>query len=410
MSPSAGYREAARSWTEHLRAGGTTPWAGWSAGHHEATVPDGWTVPGAAELELVRRLAARGLLHGEAFTAVADVVLGRSGPGRGLAQQPLSWPASPGARRFGAPPVDPADVPEEELVRLGVGALTDLLLAAHGEGTVPGPTSLRRRPLTRTPTFALTGAPVTSSAVRRALGAAGHAEGGRSPRVLLVAAPLDESLAQVWSARVQRGAPVRWPGFVQRWSGRRHLPPAADLPAVARQWAIRVGPGSVHVIVSAGDPGTVARTAAGILGVGLSPARRGDARALVPRWRDLSPEAVDVLRRVNAVLRVRAAAPRREVVLRGLVRTLDAAPTGIPAGPTASLTVPEPFQDWAGERAARLVEDLRAGGYPVHGRLDRLVPRFESRPTHPRLGQVLDLVLETCLRSGPAPHPKERER
>ena len=195
----------------------------------------------------------------------------------------------PGGPTLGAPPVDPADVPEEELVRLGVGALTDLLLAAHGEGTVPGPTSLRRRPLTRTPTFALTGAPVTSSAVRRALGAAGHAEGGRSPRVLLVAAPLDESLAQVWSARVQRGAPVRWPGFVQRWSGRRHLPPAADLPAVARQWAIRVGPGSVHVIVSAGDPGTVARTAAGILGVGLSPARRGDARALVPRWRDLSP-------------------------------------------------------------------------------------------------------------------------
>lgn len=405
MSPSAGYREAARSWTEHLRAGGTTPWAGWSAGHHEATVPDGWTVPGAAQLELVRRLATRGRLHGDAFTRVADVVLGRSGPGRGLAQQPLSWPATPGSRRFGAPPVDPADVPEEELVRLGVGALTDLLLAADGEATSPATTSLRRWPLTRTPAFVVTGAPVTTSAVRRALGAAGHAEGGRSPRVLLVAAPLDESLAQVWSARVQRGAPVRWPGFVQRWSGRRDLPPAADLPTLARQWSHRVGPGSVHVVVSPGDPDTVARTAAGILGVGLSPARRPDARDLVPRWRDLSPEAVDVVRRVNTVLGVRADVPRREAVLRGLVGGLVGA-----ALPVAPLTVPEPFQDWARERAARLVEDLRAGGYPVHGRLDRLVPRFEGRPTHPRLEDVLDLVLDACLRSGPAPHPKERER
>ena len=407
MSHSAGYREAARSWTEHLRAGGTTPWAVWSAGHHEATVPDGWTVPGAAQLELVRRLATRGRLHGDAFTRLADVVLGRSGPGRGLAQQPLSWPVVPGVRRFGPPPVDPSEVPEEELVRLGVGALTDLLLAADDEGTSPGPTSLRRWPLTRTPAFVVTGAPVAAAAVRRALGAAGHAVGGRSPRVLLVAAPLDESLAQVWSARVQRGAPVRWPGFVQRWSGRSHLPPAADPSTLARQWARRVGPDSVHVVVSAGDPDPVAGTAAGILGLGLSPARRPDARALVPRWRDLSPEAVDVVRRVNTVLGVRADVPRREVVLRGLVGGLVGAGGGAPA---SALTVPEPFQDWARERAARLVEDLRAGGYPVHGRLDRLLPRFEGRPSHPCLGDVLDLVLDACLGSGPASHPKERER
>ena len=73
--------------------------------------------------------------------------------------------------------------------------------------------------------------------------------------------------------------------------------------------------------------------------------------------------------------------------------------------PAASADVPEPFQDWARERAARLVEDLRAGGYPVHGRLDRLVPRFEGRPTRPRLEDVLDLVAGRlpAQRAGTAP-------
>lgn len=379
-----GYEQAAWSWTQHLRGGGTTPWAEWVAADRAAgAVPAGWTVPGAAQLELVRRLALAGSHHDRLPSGLADLVLGRSGPGRGLAQQPLSWPGH--GSRFGAPPVDPAAMPDEELIRVGVGTLTELLLRGPAGPREHRPP--RRRLFTRTPAFTLTGAPVTTSAVRRALAAAGHVEGGNPPRVVLVAEPFDVVLAQVWSARVQRGAPVRWPGFVERWSGRHELPPSADYPALARLWADRVGAAEVHVVVAPGDADAAVRETARVLGV-----RVGRPRAVPePRWRDLSPSAVDVVRRVNAVLNVRSSGDRRAAVVRSLVAALAT------AGPRHPLTVPEPFRDWAGTRAAGLADDLRAGGYSVHGDPDRIVPRFEGLPTRPRPADVLGVVLAACL-------------
>lgn len=134
-----GFARAAWSWVDHLRRGGSTPWLDWVArdagAAADGTLP-GDPLPGAAELELVRRLAERApaTLPPAAFERLAEVVLSRSGPGRGLPQLPLLWPANAPAR-VGAPPVDPATVPEGELVRVGVGALTDLLL---GSETPPG--------------------------------------------------------------------------------------------------------------------------------------------------------------------------------------------------------------------------------------------------------------------------------
>ena len=168
----AGYREAAWSWTQHLRSAGSTPWPAWT-GDPGQPVPGDWVVPGAAQLELVRRLAERSELDVRSFARLADLVLNRSGPGRGLAQQPLAWPGA--TTSFGPPPTDPGEVPLEELVRVGVGALTELLLAAPQAAVAP--TSVRRRLLTRTPAFELDGSPVTTSAVRRALDVAGPREG-----------------------------------------------------------------------------------------------------------------------------------------------------------------------------------------------------------------------------------------
>ena len=386
---------AAWSWTEQLRSGGSTPWSAWLAEERAgdaAGPPAGWSPAGAAQLELVRRLAAAvgDGPSGPAFTRLADLVLSRSGPGRGLAEQPL---ASPGGgevaphRRFGAPPVDPADVPVDELVRLAVGTLTELLLAGP---LVPEPATPRRRLLTRTPAFRLAGAPVTTSVVRRELSGSGHVEGGRLPRVLLLAEPLDAALAQVWSARVQRGAPVRWRGFVQRWAGRRDLPPSADLPALARLWAERVGPDRVHVVAPTGTP---TGTAAEVLGLPLRPGTRPPAPA---RCRDLSPAAVDVARRVNGVLGVRTDPRRRVEAVRGLVDALDVATPG--AARTGGLTVPAEHRDWCADRAEQVTDDLRAGGYPVHGRLEDLVPRFEGLPTSPPRAEVLAVALAACLR------------
>lgn len=385
------------SWTEQLRSGGSTPWSAWLAEEHadQAVAPVGWSPAGAAQLELVRRLAAAAgdRPTGPAFTRLADLVLSRSGPGRGLAEQPLAWPGggevAPG-RRFGAPPVDPADVPVDELVRLAVGTLTELLLAGP---PLPEPAVPRRRLLTRTPAFRLAGAPVTTSVVRRELGGSGHVEGGRSPRVLLLAEPLDVALAQVWSARVQRGAAVRWRGFVQRWAGRRDLPPSADLPALARHWAGRVGPDRVHVVAATGSPAGPTGTAAEVLGLPLRPGTRPPAPA---RCRDLPPAAVDVARRVNGVLGVRTDTQRRAEVVRALVDALDVAGSG--AVRTRGLTVPADHRDWCADRAEQVTDDLRAGGYPVHGRLEDLVPRFEGLATHPPRAEVLAVALAACLR------------
>ena len=52
--------DPARTWVAHLRSGGTTPWAQWlrspGPGAEHRAEHDG-PVPGAAQLELVRRLA-----------------------------------------------------------------------------------------------------------------------------------------------------------------------------------------------------------------------------------------------------------------------------------------------------------------------------------------------------------------
>lgn len=404
--PAPAYEQAAWSWTEHLRAGGRTTWTDWVASGKgaDATVPAGWVVPAAAQLELLRRAALRSP-DDPRLAGLADLVLARSGPGRGLAQQPLSWVGPREGRRFGAPAVDPSDVPVEELVRVGVGALTELLLRSPARpAAAPTP---RRRRFTGTPAFALAGAPVTTSVVRRGLAVAGHVEGGRSPEVVLLAEPFDRTLAQVWSARVQRGAPVRWPGFVRRWSGRPELPPSADLPALARTWAEQVGPARVHVVVAPAGPDPAVRAVAGLLGLDERAGRRRGP-APEPRWKDLSAAAVDVLRRVNAVLNVRAPEPTRGPVVRALVAALSGEPDDL-TGP--ALTVPDPFRSWALDRARAQAEAIRAGGYPVHGDLDRIVPRIEGLPTRPRDSDVLRVVLDACLgHLGTDAHPRRADQ
>ncbi len=463
------YAQDVWSWQQHLRSGGTTPWQEWlGRDRPPAVLPVGWSAPGAAQLELVRRLAlevADPPRSDDWFAALADLVTSRSGPGRGLAQQPLLWPQVTGhgrlgPHRVGAPPVDPAAVPLEELVRVGVGVLTELLLDPGPVVADPGgwsrswplATATRRRTtsgsatrgaprlFTRTPAFVLDGAPVTTSAVRRALGAAGHHEhpARTGVRVVLLAEPFDQALAQAWSARVQRGAPARWAGFVARWSGRRHLPPSMDLPALAGAWASRVGSEQVHVVVVPPDdrnarpapdqvPAQLAvRATAQALGLPTRSARGTSAMSGAPApgpasdsapdptadpapdpagdpapdltpgaAAALSPAAVDVARRVNAVLGVRAAPPDHDAALRRLV-------IGLPEGPARMpLTVPARFQPWARARAERLAEELASGGYPVHGSLGATVPRFldppAGLPTRPDVREALEVVLTACL-------------
>lgn len=384
MTP-AGFEATAWSWVDHLRGGGTTPWLEWA----RRTEPDAnpepprpGTLPGAAQLEVVRRMAARpAAVRARDFTALADLALDRPGPGRGMARLPLTWPEGADGQdelRVGAPPTDPVAVPVEELVRVAVGLLTEVLLALPpSDAPDPAP---RRRLFARR--FHLAGAPATTARVRSELAAAGHVEGGRSPEVLLFAEPLDVALAQIWSMRVQHGAPVRWVTFARRWARRDQLPPSADLPAIAAYWGARVGNDRVHVVAG---PDAV-RTAAEVLRLRLPTAEA----AVAPDPRSLAPGAVDLLRRLNRVLNVRVPEDRRDGYLRRMVELL-------PEDADPALGVPEECRGWLDGRARRVADALRAGGYAVHGDLDRIAPRHDGA-AHPRRLDVLDLVLDTTLR------------
>ncbi len=359
-----------------MRPGAAGSWAG--------------PVPGAAQLELVRRLASRRertgvTVSGPAFADLADRALRRSGPGRGQPDRPLPLPGPAGSRQVGAAPLDPSEVPVGTLVRLGVGLLADLVIDA---GPLPAPPAARRRArdvLSSRARVHLAGAPVLVDTVRAALATAGiHEHGRRSPEVLILAPPLDEHLAQVWSSRVQHGAPVRWDTFAGRWAREDALPPSADLPGIAAFWAERVGAARVHVLV---DPAI--HDVAGVLGLRQVPAAGGTGDV-----HDLSAEALDVLRRLNRVLNVRAATDVRDGLLRR-ARTL------LPEREGRPLALPEPRLEWAQTRAVRVREQIRAGGYAVHGDLAALTPRHRGRAA-PRRPEVLTLVIEACLRTASA--------
>jgi hypothetical protein len=384
-----GFEPTAWSWVEHVRQGGCLPWISWVHSHpafSEAT-PRG-PLPGAAQLEFVRRLAAR--LDGAGvpeFARLADVVLDSSGPGRGLPQLPLLWPSVAHSPQVGAPPTDPALVPDDELIRVGVGALADALQRAPRRPNRPG---RRPRRMLWSKQFRLAGAPTTVASVRASLAAAGHAEGGVSPEVLLFVPPFDALMAQVWSARVQRGVPIRWGTFTGKWVTRGGLPPAADLPALAAHWRDRVGPDHVHLVAFEADE-PARRTAAEILGL-----RTRDPVA--PALDTLSAAGVDVVRRVNRLLNVRLPPVQHQALLRRLTPLLtDPAPDA--AQPR--LAVPEPHVDWAQDSARRITSALGGQGYAVHGDLDRIVNRLsEARSgaaTHPRRRDVLNLVLDACV-------------
>jgi len=359
-------------------------------------------LPGAAQLELARLLAERAANQTypdpDARGALIDRALERSGPGRGLLELPLDLAGDltgdlaadltgKPTDRVGAPATDPADVPAEELVRVGVGLLVVELLRAGAQAGSNRNRRRRRRPFSGS--FLLGGAPTTTAAVRAALADAGHLGGGRSPEVLLLAPPLEQMLGQVWSARVQRGAPVSWTDFVGRWSRQVALPPSADLSALARSWAERVGAGRVHVVA---DPDPL-RTAADLLGIRL----RAPGRASTPDLLPLPGAAVDLLRRVNQVLALRVPEDQQAAFRRVVSASWASGSRGMPAdADEPGIVVPSRHRHWVEEQSARLVKELRRGGYPVHGDLDRITAR-QLGPQRPRRREVLDLVLDVVL-------------
>ena len=359
---------AARSWAEHLRTGGTTPWADWVVAAPGPAVPRAAApsphLPGAAHLELLRRLNLEGPLPG-----LVDHVLTRPGPGRGRVHLPLSWP-----------PERPA-APAAEVRRVAVGVLADLTSRLESRGVATGaeqprgPASGRRR--LRGRSFVLEGLPMTVTTLRAGLAAAGLVEhrpkrpwfrlgrrgSSRPDAVILVAGPLDQALREAWARRVLEGSPRSWRGFLTMWSTREALPPSAELDRVLQHWVPRVGPGQVHVVVT-----SVTEAAAPLVDrvaqiLGVRPAQDAQDAGPAP----LTPVMLDLLRRVNGVLPFlvpeEARAVRRDA-LADLMRTEPLGPrwVGLPRG----------RRSWVVAAGARQVETVRDAGVTVHGDLAAL--------------------------------------
>jgi hypothetical protein len=353
-------REArAWGWVAHLRDGGTTAWSAWGTAA-AADEQSGRYLPGAQQLELLRRLNQLRLPSPE----LAERVLGASAPGRGRPDLGLVGVLPESA--FGPPPVDPAGLPADELVRVATALIAEDVVAAGDPLEPRTPRLLRRR-------YRLLGDPGVTDWLRDLLLADGRPPGGRSATVVVTGTDLPTMLANVWAAR-SVGAGVRpWPEWLAAVIRRRRLPERIDLPALAEAWVPRVGASRVHVVLD--DPRRVAR---------LAGVRRRFAAA-----RPLSADAVELARRTAPVVGTLVTAERRTALMRHRLLPVLA------AHPGPSLRVPRRYDPWLAERTADLRRRLAAGGYSVHGTLPE--PTERRGVTAPNEERVLALAMRVLL-------------
>lgn len=330
-------RDRAWGWVAHLRQGGTTPWTQWRT----PADPSGRVLPGAAQLELLRRLNLAGPGRGLQTplpTALVDRVLTATPPGRAPAEYELV-----GAEydpRFGLPSVDPAALPDEEVLRPAAHLLAQDLVTL---GPVPRPV---RRP-TVWPTWwrrrvTVAGDPWLRTELQRALADGGHPT-GPGGRVVVVGAPLPVMLADAWTQACFDRSVVGWEEWLEQWRDRDGLPAGTALAAIAQRWADEVGPRRVQVVL---DESLLSRA----LGRrGLAPVRRPGRTASA------------LARRVAVSLDLLAPVAEHGALLRdGLLPRLPAAclDAGLPV-------VPPEHQGWVAERGDRMARRLWRSGYAV---------------------------------------------
>jgi hypothetical protein len=363
----AGGQARAWGWVAHLRSGGTTPWSAWTEpapGQEQA----GRYLPGAQQLELLRRLNQQRVPGPE----LAGRVLAASAPGRGRPDLGLAGVLP--RTRFGPAPVDPADLPPDELVRVATALIAEDIVAA---GDPPAPRA-RRRFHRR---YRLLGDPELARPLREQLISDGRPPGGSGATVVVLGTDVERMLVHAWTARCFGTEGVRpWPEWVAAAARGSSLPPRIDLAQIAQAWAHRVGDGRVHVVLD--DPRRGARLA------GLR--RPG---ATTP---DLSADAIELARRTGPVVGTLVPPERRAQLLWHRFRP---ALTGFPG---ARLVVPERHRPWLAGRTTDLRRRLARGNYAVHGDL----PEPSAAPPTGRPGdgaaapedeRVLALAMQVLL-------------
>jgi len=345
----------------HLRDGGTTPWVAW-----QGDADSDGVLPGAQQLELLRRV--NGVRRPSA--ALAARVLAGNAVGRGQADLPLVDGDPPA---YGPAPVDPADLDEEELLRVAVGLLAEDLAA----GPAPDPPAepgLAQRALTRVRRrrYRLLGDPLVSGLLRDRWTAAGRPPAADPDLVVVLAGPLDRMLAGAWLDGCFSSPAVGWEAWLGKWRRLDRLPPRVDVDAVASEWTTNLGRRRVHVALDAAMAGRL---------VGC-PGGEPDAP---------TPAAAELARRLHGPLGMLATVEERDRLLRHRLRPL------LSTAPAPALVVPPRLQPWLRRHAARQAEAVARAGYAVHGSPAALAEESPGQPTGP--GVALDLAV-ACLLDG----------
>lgn len=360
--PGAGEARA-WAWVAHLRDGGTTPWSAWGsaagADEHSSRY-----LPGAQQLELLRRLNQRQLPPPE----LADRVLAASAPGRGRPDLGLVGvlPDS----RFGPPPVDPADLPADELVRVATALIAEDTVAAGDPLEPATPRLLRRR-------YRVLGDPEQATTLRDALLADGRPPGGRRATVVVTGTDLESMLVHSWTARAFGAGVPPWREWLAGVVRRSRLPERIDLPTLAETWVSRVGAKRVHVVLD--DPRRASRLIGGPV--------RLPRRISMPGA--LSADAIELARRTAPVVGMLVPAERRTALMWHTLRPRLSAHSG------PGLRVPPRHRAWLDDGTHDLRRRLAAGDYAVHGELSE--PAGRSGASGPDEDRVLALAERLLL-------------
>lgn len=338
--------ERAWGWVAHLRDGGTTPWRDWPG----TAAAAGTRLPGAQQLELLRRI--NGVRSPGAV--VADELLAADPPRRSRPDLPLTGGAP--VPDHGPRPVDPSDVPAEELLELLAVVLAGRL-ARQSPPQAPAPPVARRRLWAHR--YHLYGDPEIVRVLRRQLVARGRPEAPHGGRGIVVGTDLGVLLADVWTDRALSIGGPAWGEWWRRCSTHDRLPGAADLQVAADEAWQRPGVRGVHVVT---DPATAARMA-------------GLRRPPLPPP-PLAAVAVELGRQVLVALRPLVPPDVRERLVTEVLRPRLATLAGPP------LRVPAEHQAWVAARAEALIARLRQrpDRYPVRGDLAHLVPAGQPAP------------------------------
>lgn len=369
------YDEAVSAWARHLRSGGTTTWRTWTAQPPTAEARGVLApLPDAVHLELVRRINLAAVDAGDTGR-LADLVLATPAHGRGRVEVPLPWPERPA---YGDPPIDPDDVPDQELLRVAVGALARLL---PGVPPPPAPHDLARWPLPWRRRFRLHGSPGTVAAVRTTLLARGFVESDWNPVHLVVGRPLDLMMAEQRASANATGGQVAWTRLWRRAMTLDAVPGRLDVVGTAERLAA-AGVGTVHLVLGR-EGAEVATAVATILRT---------APFDLPGPPD--PGMSDLLQQVNRLTALRHG--RRHV--RRLATTLEHTMAGGGASATPP-GAPVAARAWARRTTRAWAARTASAGYSVHGEPGVLAPTEPAQPASRDRRHTLDLAVEACLRT-----------